>query len=456
MGQANSRKDNLKEHQHTNLPAGKAKPKKQNIDLSVFSARVDRVNVAGLGRTHDDYINRAVHNIFTAKTFKEVLLEVSKSSQQLEELGIFKGLRAKIDISRGNSATANGYEVTFQGLELSRVTGKIGTEVGQNEGAVTAELTSPNLFGRGETLGIQGSYGNHQTTDINLKLAKPFYHTQMGDYKPVTSVSLFKYSADFPWSKYRTRNLGVVFDCTFMLPVNVYHNFQYEVAIREISATAKQVPFFVRKHCGPRMATVFRHICSVDQRNSNVFPTTGAFFRTTNEISGLTGGNVSYLSNNTHAEMNVPLFAGLSAQFCARAGIIKAGKLSPNVPISSLFTLGGPQSLRGFIMAGAGEHIDGAATGAHTYWATGAHLWAPLPFFGTQGFANLFRLHLFYNCGKTDSFSLEDLVSSVGVGVAFRLGDRARIEFNYCQPLTSRNLQYFKKGFQFGIGYDFI
>lgn len=456
MGASNSRKGHLDDQTQSHLPQDRSRSKKQNIDLSLFSARVDRVNVAGLGRTHDDYINRAVKNLFTAKTFKEVLLEVSTSSKQLDELGIFKNLRARIDISRGNGASENGYEVTFVGIEHSRVTGKIGTEIGQNEGALTAELTSPNIFGRGERLGIQGSYGNFKTTDINLKLTKPFYHTIMGDYKPESSITLCKYSAEFPWSKYRTRNFGVIFDGTFQLPINVYHHFQYEVALREITATAKQVPFFVRKHCGPRMATVFRHICSVDLRDSNVFPTHGAFFRTTNEMSGLTGGDISYLSNNTHAEINVPLFAGLTAQFCGRVGVIKAGKLSPNVPISSLFTLGGPQSLRGFMMAGAGEHVDGAATGAHTYWAGGAHLWAPLPFFGAQGFANLFRMHLFYNCGKTDSFSIEDLVSSVGVGLAFRLGDRARIEFNYCQPLSSRNMQYFKKGFQFGIGYDFI
>lgn len=454
MGQANSRKGHLDNAPQSHQTPGSTK--KKNIDLSVFSARVDRVNVAGLGRTHNDYINRAVQNIFHAKTFKDVLFEVSKSTKQLEELGIFKGLRARVDISRGDSATENGYEVTFLGKEYSRVTGKIGTEIGQNEGAVTAELSSPNLFGRGESLSVHGSYGNLQTTDINLKFTKPFYHTELGDYKPETSISLFKYSAEFPWSKYRTRNLGTVLDLSVMLPVGVFHNFQYEIALRDISATAKQVPFFVRKHCGPRMSTVFRHICTADQRDSTVFPTTGAYFRTTNEISGLTGGDISYLSNNTHAEYNMPLFAGLSAQFCARAGVIKAGKMSPKVPISSLFTLGGPQTLRGFMMAGAGDHEDGAAIGAHTYWAGGAHLWAPLPFFGTQGFANLFRMHLFYNCGKTDSFSLDDLVSSVGVGLAFRMGDRARIEFNYCQPLTNRNLQYFKKGFQFGIGYDFI
>lgn len=432
--------------------------KKHNIDLSGFSARVDRVNVGGLCRTHDDYINRAVRNVFLATTFKEVLLEVSLATKRLEELGIYKALRARIDISKGTNASSNGYEVTFDGIEHSRLTGKIGTEIGQNEGAVTAELGSPNVFGRGERFSVQGSYSNHKTTDINLKLTKPFYHTRMGDYKPETSIILSKYSAEFPWSKYRTQNSGIIFDGSFMLPKHVYHNLQYEVSIKEIGSTAKQIPFFVRKHCGPRMATVFRYICTIDQRDSVVFPTRGAFFKTTNEIGGVSGGNISYVSNNTHAEVNLPLFAGMSAQFCSRIGVISSGKLSPNIPISNLFILGGPQTLRGFVMAGAGSHIDGTATGANSYLAGGAHLWAPLPYFGTHGFANLFRLHLFYNCGKTDSlsFNIDNLLSSFGVGLAFRLGDRARIEFNYCQPLTNRNLQYFKKGFQFGIGYDFL
>lgn len=432
--------------------------KRRNIDLSQFAARVDRVNIGGLARTHDDYINRAVRNVFQAKTFKDVLVEVSTSTKRLEELGIYKTLRARIDVSKGPGATPNGYEVSFEGVELSRLTGKIGTEIGQNEGAVTAELASPNIFGRGERLSAQGSYSNHKTTDINFRLTKPFFHTVMGDYKPELSIILSKFSAEFPWSKYRTQNAGIIFDGTFMLPTNVYHNLQYEVSLREIGATAKQIPFFVRKHCGPRMASVFRYIVQMDNRDSAVFPTRGAFIKTTNEISGLSGGDISYVSNNTHAEVNVPLFAGISAQLCSRVGIIRSGTMSPNVPISNLFILGGPQTLRGFIMAGAGEHIDGVATGAHMYWAAGAHLWAPLPFFGTHGFANLFRLHLFYNCGKTDSLALtaDNLVSSLGLGIAFRLGERARIEFNYCQPLSTRNLQYFKQGFQFGIGYDFI
>lgn len=432
--------------------------RKRNVDLARFAARVDNVNVGGLGRTHNDYINRAVRNLFHAKTFNEVVLEVKNSMKNLEELGIFKSLRASIDISHGENASENGYEVSFEGVELSRLTGKVGTEIGQNEGALSAEISSPNLFGRGERLSVHGSYSNYKTTDINIKLTKPYYHTILGDLKPETSIILSKYSAEFPWSKYRTENFGLILDTTFMLPARVHHNVQLETAIREISLTARQVPLFLRKNCGPRMANILRHTCTIDERDSTIFPSRGFFIRSTHEIAGLAGGNVGYTSTNTHAEVNVPLFAGISAQFCARVGNLIPAKMSPPVPISNLFTLGGPQTLRGYVMAGAGEHVDGIAKGAHSFMTAGAHLWTPLPFFSRQGFANLFRLHLFLNCGKTDSFALDanDLASSIGVGMALRMGERARIEFNYCEPLTKKNSQYFKQGFQFGIGFDFI
>lgn len=449
MGASSSRNDNLSQT---------TGDRKRNVDLSRFAARVDNVNIGGLGRTHDDYINRAVRNLFKAQTFNEVVFEVKESMKSLEELGIFKSIRANIDISRGDKASENGYEVSFEGVELSRVTGKIGTEIGQNEGAVSAELSSPNIFGRGERVTVHGSYSNFKTTDINVKFTKPFFHTVLGDLKPETSIILSKYSAEFPWSKYRTENLGVILESVFLLPAHVHHSVQVEGSFREIGLTARQVPLFLRKNCGPRMATILRHTCTIDERDSTIFPSRGVFLRSTHELAGVAGGDVGYKSTNTHAEINVPLFAGISMQFTGRIGYLVPAKMSPPVPIASLFTLGGPQSLRGFRMAGAGEHEDGIPRGAHSFMAAGAHLWTPLPFFSRNGFANLFRLHLFMNCGKTDSFSLDanNVASSVGVGMALRMGERARIEFNYCEPFTKKNSQYFKKGFQFGIGFDFI
>lgn len=99
-------------------------------------------------------------------------------------MGIFKNLKAFIDTDKSPNASSSGYVVSFDGDELSRLTGTIGTEIGQNDGSLTAELQTPNIFGRGERLSINYSYSYIKATELNLKLLKPFYHKSFGDYKP--------------------------------------------------------------------------------------------------------------------------------------------------------------------------------------------------------------------------------------------------------------------------------
>lgn len=43
-----------------------------------------------------------------------------------------------IDISRGENASPKGYDVIFDATEMSRITGGVGTEIGQNDAGVTA------------------------------------------------------------------------------------------------------------------------------------------------------------------------------------------------------------------------------------------------------------------------------------------------------------------------------
>lgn len=62
-------------------------------------------------------------------------------------------------------------------------------------------------------------------------------------------------------------------------------------------------------------------------------------------------------------------------------------------------------------------------------------------------------MHTFslFHCFLTDK-----LRSTAGIGIAFRMGQKARIEFNYCQPLSYEAGDRVVKGFQFGIGYEFV
>ncbi|KAG5673774.1 hypothetical protein PVAND_003794 [Polypedilum vanderplanki] len=428
------------------------------VDFKNFKARVAKININGLDRTKDDYIQRACKNLFASKNFQDVLLETNYAYENLMELGIFKNLHAFIDTDKSKDASHHGYVVSFDGDELPRITGTIGTEIGQNDGALTAELTSPNIFGRGERASIHYSYSYIKATELNFKFLKPFYHKSLGDYKPETSLSIFRHSNVFPWSRFRSDHSGFLLDLSFLAPLSITHSFQYEFGVKEIYASNKQTPFFIRQECGPRLNSVFRHIGAFDSRDERVFPTQGIYIRTTSEIIGDRLSKYGAMKFDTHGEVNVPLFAGMSLQLCGRIGrIFEDAKVMKPLPIDSLFFLGGPTTLRGFELAGAGSYQDGVPKGSKLYWATGLHLWTPLPFnqyFGS--FGDLFRTHFFYNFGNCETLSLDNVRTACGVGIAFRIGERARIEFNYCYPLKKQKSDKTVKNFQFAIGYEFL
>ncbi|XP_055602339.1 SAM50-like protein CG7639 [Uranotaenia lowii] len=426
--------------------------KKDKIDMAFLKARVDRVNVKGLSRTCDDYVHRAVRNLFGASTFQDVIDETSNVKDNLMLLGIFKNLKIKIDVSRGTDSTPNGYEVTFEGSELSRLTGSIGTEFGQNDGAATAELLSPNVSGRGERLSLNYSYSYVKSSVLNLRLTKPYYHTVVGDYNPETSIGIFKHSSHTPWSKFRTDEAGALLDFSFTLPFGLSNSLQYEIGMKEVFTT----PFFIIETCEPRLASIIRYIGIYEGRDSSIYPTKGTYVKATNELIGSPLNQFGLVKSDVHCELNVPLLAGISLQLCGRAGILVNDKRKEAIPIYQLFYPGGPQSLRGFEQAGVGPHRDDVAEGCQSYWATGVHLWSPLPFSRAGDLSDLFRLHLFYNFGTCNTFTTDKLRSTVGAGLAVRIGQKARIEFNCCQPLSFESGDRVKEGFQFGIGYDFI
>jgi outer membrane protein insertion porin family len=165
------------------------------------------------------------------------------------------------------------------------------------------------------------------------------------------------------------------------MPLSITHSIQYECSMKEIFATNKQTPFFIRQECGPRLASVFRHIAAFDTRDDRVFPTQGIYARTTTEVIGDRLSTYGAMKTDSHVEMNVPLFGGMSLQLCGRLGkLFENGKVMKPLPIDNHFFLGGPLSLRGFDPAGVNPLQDGVPKGSRIYWATGLHLWAPLPF----------------------------------------------------------------------------
>lgn len=57
---------------------------------------------------------------------------------------------------------------------MNRLSGGINTMVGNNEGSLLIQTRAPNIFGRGERLQMEYSYGSSSTTNINISAIKPF------------------------------------------------------------------------------------------------------------------------------------------------------------------------------------------------------------------------------------------------------------------------------------------
>lgn len=158
-------------------------------------------------------------------------------------------------------------------------------------------------------------------------------------------------------------------------------------------------------------------------------------------------------------------------QWCFSAGAIWPLLQGRNqtIRINDRFFLGGPLNVRGFDYHGAGPHSEGAALGGDCYWASGLHLYTPLPFlYHRENLMSYVRLHYFLNGGnvfntqsvRSAQTFLSQLTNatrlSCGLGLVLNLMNVARLELNYTVPLWTQAHDRVIKGFQFGVGFTFI
>lgn len=372
------------------------------------------------------------------------------------------------------------YEVTFKVDELKRVSGSVNTMMGNQEGSLIVGIKSPNVFGRGEKIQMDYSYGTKKTNQFNLTLSKPLHDLKSQNVAPVINCTAFQQMSELPWSGYKELNRGLLFDLAFLSAPQVAHNLQYESTWRSLSCISNTSAFAVREQCGHTLKSALRHILSVDRRDNPVFPTEGSLFKLYQEFAGL-GGDVGFFKNELISQINVPLptLPSVVLQGSFNCGHIKrmasTSETLKTMTIADRFFIGGPLNVRGFDMRGLGPASENCALGGLTYWAAGLHLYSAMPFINNSskaaGFFDLFRLHTFLNAGNLMSdykfasgkglqANIDEMVQNFrltyGLGLAFKLGGIARIELNYCVPLRTQAGDKPNPGIQFGVGVEFL
>ncbi|KAK0529137.1 hypothetical protein OC834_003811 [Tilletia horrida] len=195
------------------------------------------------------------------------------------------------------------------------------------------------------------------------------------------------------------------------------------------------------------------------------FCTKGSLIRSMVEVAG-PGGDAKFIKAGVESTLSRGLPSigeGWSTTFTGRFGLIRTLDKRPSLYPDRVH-LGGPTSVRMFAHNGLGPKDARDSLGGDAHWSTGVELAGPI--WGKPQWP--LKWHIFANAGQlglldqsTTASALASLRSltqpsvSAGAGLVFRQGP-LRLEVNAGVPLVAHRSDLMRRGFQVGIGIDFL
>ncbi|KAI8082793.1 surface antigen-domain-containing protein [Halteromyces radiatus] len=442
-------------------------------------AHVNAVSIHGTRYTRPTFLETVSTPILEAKTIADVVNLSQDIAEKLMRFDIFEDVQVLLDHAADTDplAAPDSINVVYNVKEKSRFFIKTGTEIGNNEGNMNGSLTIRNVFGGAETLESVASFGNRTSSAFQFTLSSPV------KANPDSKIDLNAHHVlrnNKLYSGYEELSRGAALRYKTVSNFG-YHELSYDCTWRSIDKFSLTASESARAEAGQSLKSSLNHTFIRDRRDDMLLPGNGHYIRLTQELAGVLNiGNASFFKSELETQVchrfgggqllknEENELIGLHPGFVISLGL-KAGWLAnlndekKASTISDRFLLGGPLSVRGFRTAGIGPRDYKDALGGNIYWATGISAMTPLPTFEHKPI----RAHAFINAGTavpwSTKTSAQDTASSlmrspsiaVGFGLVYR-HSIARLELNYCIPLTAAKGDQVHRGLQFGIGLNFL
>jgi len=351
---------------------------------------IERINVVGNFRTHDDVIRREFR-VAEGDAFNRLLVEAAR--KRLRALGFFKNV--DIDTEPGSAPD----RVVLIVRLVEQPTGELsfGAGYSTSEGVIgDISLTERNLMGKGQyvRLGFSGSFERAQ---VDFSFTEPHFL----DRNLAAGFDLFYKEVDFTnEASFRERNAGGDIRLGFPIADDAQLGLRYRFERQTIYDVSEDASLAVQTSEGTFNTSSVGYTVAYDTRNVVNSPTAGAFVSLSQDLAGV-GGDVRYLRSVADARAYYPVTNKITLVGRAQGGVI-SGWGGDDVRVADLFFKGG-ETVRGFDRAGFGPrdacedpvtgqqvgHCTKDALGGEIYWATTAELRFPFPFIpdnlGMQG-----------------------------------------------------------------------
>ncbi|KAH9871803.1 hypothetical protein J1614_006060 [Plenodomus biglobosus] len=467
-------------------------------DNTSLPVTISSVRILHANRTRRSFLERVVEPILSANrdeqyTLEEALKEVSLATDKLNRFGIFKSpISVYLDRPDPTNASSSptDVDVYISAYERGNYTIKTGTEAGASEADAYVHAELRNVFGGAETVTAHGSLGTRTRSAYSLAFDSPILSNP--DLK--AQINGFASSTLKSWASHEEVLKGGNSKLLWRSKTGHQHELGYSGIWRQITSLAENASPTIRADAGDSFKSSITHTWINDKRDYPLLPNSGYLMKTVSELAGYgpLSGDVAFFKSEAESQVALPFGnTGITLTAGLRGGLLYPLTLPGNdAPaasrINDRFQLGGPNSIRGFRLAGLGPHDGPDAVGGDVYAAGGASLLLPIPRVGKE---TPLRLQAFINGGRllalkgqatkkdassssSSSFaSSGDVTSSLqktfqsltaelpsaaaGVGLVYA-HPIARFEINFSLPLVMRAKEEGRKGLSFGVGIEFL
>jgi outer membrane protein insertion porin family len=377
-------------------PAGPAGVGTINLVYTIDEGKrayVERIEIHGNTRTHDDVIRRQF-DFGEGDAYNRALID--RAERRLKALGYFKTVA--ITTLPGSAPDRAVLSVSVQEQDTGNffISGGYSTTAGF---LAQVSISDKNLFGTGWIGKASVTYGQY-SRGFDVGLTDPYFLDQRlsGGVELFANQTLANVNQSFESTTYGAK-LSLGMPLTEQLGVTWnYSIYNQSVTLNPAEGTAS-LPIQQAAAAGPIWVSSIGPTVTYSTLDNAKDPTSGIRVQTTNELAGL-GGAAKFAKTTEDVRYYHPIVGDIVGMVRAQSGYVTPYG-GQQLPLLDGF-FGGPQLVRGFAPNGFGPRDITPGTtmdniGGNIYWTTTAELESPVP--GVPADANL-KMALFSDTGS--------------------------------------------------------
>lgn len=327
---------------------------------------IEKINIVGNVRTLDEVVRRELR-VVEGDPFNTA--KIARSEQRLNNLGFFE--KVKLTNTQGSSRDKTILNVEVQEKSTGEIS--LGGGYSTTDGPLAEfGIRESNFLGRGQDLRFSTTVsGARQQYDISF--TEPYFL----DRELSAGFDLFKTQLNVSsQTPYQLDNNGAKLRLGYALTEKWTQFLNYTYKRTDVTDIQSDASIFIIRQAGQTTQSSVGQTISFENRDNRLSPTSGGFFRLSQDVAGL-GGDTRWLRHEITGAYFYPIAPKWVASMNGAGGYIFG--FSKDVGIQDRFFLGG-QSFRGFENYGVGPHAKstGDALGGTSYFTVSPELAFPL------------------------------------------------------------------------------